>query len=143
MYVVITHLNRLIEAIQMSTHTTYHYYIKVEKDNPELSSFASWPGAMIYPQWLELPMSRTNFHGLKDVRAIEVRPCLSWLLCRLCSVIVAIPVHLWYNCSLVSSLIVWNDVGDCPKVVCSTKLFETEILWKSNHSALNSRFVTI
>ena len=25
------------------------------------------------PQWLELPMSRTNFHGPKDVRAIEVR----------------------------------------------------------------------
>ena len=24
------------------------------------------------PQWLELPMSRTNFHGPKDVRAIEV-----------------------------------------------------------------------
>ena len=28
---------------------------------------------MINPQWLELPMSRTNFHGRKDVRAIEVR----------------------------------------------------------------------
>ena len=28
---------------------------------------------MINPQWLELPMSRTNFHGPKDVRAIEVR----------------------------------------------------------------------
>ena len=25
------------------------------------------------PQWLELPMSRTHFHGPKDVRAIEVR----------------------------------------------------------------------
>ena len=25
------------------------------------------------PQWLELPMFRTNFHGPKDVRAIEVR----------------------------------------------------------------------
>ena len=24
-------------------------------------------------QWLELPMPRTNFHGPKDVRAIEVR----------------------------------------------------------------------
>ena len=33
---------------------------------------------MIKPQWLELPMFRTNFHGPKDVRAIEVRlyPCL-------------------------------------------------------------------
>ena len=28
---------------------------------------------MINPQWLELPMSRTNSHGPKDVRAIEVR----------------------------------------------------------------------
>ena len=28
---------------------------------------------MINPQWLELPMSRTNFQGPKDVRAIEVR----------------------------------------------------------------------
>ena len=28
---------------------------------------------MINPQWLELPMSRPNFHGPKDVRAIEVR----------------------------------------------------------------------
>ena len=28
---------------------------------------------MINPQWLELPMSRTNFHGPKDVRTIEVR----------------------------------------------------------------------
>ena len=28
---------------------------------------------MINPQWLELPMSRTNFHGPKDVRALEVR----------------------------------------------------------------------
>ena len=28
---------------------------------------------MINPQWLELPMSRMNFHGPKDIRAIEVR----------------------------------------------------------------------
>ena len=28
---------------------------------------------MINPQWLELPMSRRNFHGPEDVRAIEVR----------------------------------------------------------------------
>ena len=25
------------------------------------------------PDWLELPLSRTNFHGTKGVRAIEVR----------------------------------------------------------------------
>ena len=40
---------------------------------PNLSPFASWPGAIINPQWLELPISRTNFHGPDDVRAIEVR----------------------------------------------------------------------
>ena len=28
---------------------------------------------MINPQWLELPMSRANFHGPIDGRAIEVR----------------------------------------------------------------------
>ena len=28
---------------------------------------------MIKPQWLELSMSRTNFHGPKDVRDIEIR----------------------------------------------------------------------
>ena len=28
---------------------------------------------MIIPQWLELPMSRTSFHGPKDVRANEIR----------------------------------------------------------------------
>ena len=28
---------------------------------------------MINPQWLELPMSRTNFHGPKDVRATEIQ----------------------------------------------------------------------
>ena len=28
---------------------------------------------MINPQWVEQPISRTNFHGPKAVRAIEVR----------------------------------------------------------------------
>ena len=31
---------------------------------------------MINFQWLELPISRTNFYGAKDVRAIEVRQYL-------------------------------------------------------------------
>ena len=35
--------------------------------------YASWPGAFINPHWLELPLSRNNFHGPKGVRAIEVR----------------------------------------------------------------------
>ena len=28
---------------------------------------------MINPQWLELPMSLTNFYGPKDIRANEIR----------------------------------------------------------------------
>ena len=35
--------------------------------------YASWPGAMINIHYLELPLSRTSFHGSKGVRAIEVR----------------------------------------------------------------------
>ena len=31
------------------------------------------PGAIINPHWLELPLSRANFHGPKGVRAIEVQ----------------------------------------------------------------------
>ena len=31
--------------------------------------FASCPGLMSNPQWLELPIARTNFHSPKDVRA--------------------------------------------------------------------------
>ena len=49
------------------------YCVEDRKDFPKLSQFASWPGAMINPQWLELPISRTNFHGPKDVRVIEAR----------------------------------------------------------------------
>ena len=29
-------------------------------------------GAMIKPQWLELPISRINIHGPKDIRATEI-----------------------------------------------------------------------
>ena len=42
-------------------------------DFPGLAIFASRPGAMINPLWLELPMARAIFHGPKGVRAIEVR----------------------------------------------------------------------
>ena len=34
--------------------------------------FASWPSTMINSQWLELLMSRTSFHGPKDVPAIKI-----------------------------------------------------------------------
>ena len=50
-----------------------HYCVEDRKDFFKLSPFASRPGAMINPQWLELPISRTNFHGPKDVRATDVR----------------------------------------------------------------------
>ena len=46
---------------------------KKKKKFLKLSLFASWPGTMINPQWLEVPMSRTIFYGPKAVRAIEVR----------------------------------------------------------------------
>ena len=62
----------LNEAILMSTLNINHC-VENRKDFPKLSLFASWTGAIINPQWLGLPMSRTNFHGPKDVRAIEVR----------------------------------------------------------------------
>ena len=51
-------------------HSTYYYNIEDWKDTPKLYSFAFWPSVMINPQWIELPMSRTNFHGPRDVRAI-------------------------------------------------------------------------
>ena len=38
---------------------------------------------MINPQWLELPMSRTNFHGPKDVRVIEVRLCVYYIFAQI------------------------------------------------------------
>ena len=68
LYVVCTHRGD-------SNENTQHTII-VEKDRkyfPKLWPFASWTGAMISPQWLELSISRTNLHGPKDVRAIEVR----------------------------------------------------------------------
>ena len=54
-------------------YTQHTIIVKEIKKIPKLSLFASWPGTMINPQWLELPMSRTIFYGPKDVRAIEVR----------------------------------------------------------------------
>ena len=39
----------------------------------------SWPGTIINPHWLELPLSRTNFHGPKGVRANEDRLYLAIL----------------------------------------------------------------
>ena len=54
-------------------YTQHTIIVKERKKNPKLLLFASYPGTMINPQWLELPMSRTIFYGPNDVRAIEVR----------------------------------------------------------------------
>ena len=62
----------LIKAILIST-LNISFIIETRKDIPRLSTFVSWPSAMINRQWLELPMSRTKFHIPKDVRAIEFR----------------------------------------------------------------------
>ena len=51
---------------------------------------------MINRQWLKLPMSRTNFHGPKDVRAIEVR-----LYCCLFGGGYSDIDHFHCNCSIV------------------------------------------
>ena len=45
----------------------YHYCIEDRKGFPKLSPFAPGYGAMIDPQWFELPISLTNFHGPTDV----------------------------------------------------------------------------
>ena len=41
-------------------HSIYRFCIDDQNYFPNLSQYASWSGAMIYPQWLELPMSRTK-----------------------------------------------------------------------------------
>ena len=69
MYVVCTHQNCLIEAILMSTLNIPFYYRR-SKRHPYITSICLLPGTMIQPQWLELPISRKNFHGPKDVQTI-------------------------------------------------------------------------
>ena len=49
----------------------YHCFVD-QKEMSKLFPFAFWPGERINHLWLELPMSRTNFHDPKDVRAVEV-----------------------------------------------------------------------
>ena len=50
----------------MSTLNKLLFYRRSKRHTCKLSPLASWPRAMIYPKWHELPMS-------KDVRAIEPR----------------------------------------------------------------------
>ena len=57
----------------------------MENISPNLSLFASRPGVIINPEWLELLIS--YLHDFKDVRSIEV------LLCRICQVRITISEH--------------------------------------------------
>ena len=53
-----------------STYTITLYFIDHRKDIPKLSALASYPDAMINPQWLGPLMYLTNFHGPEDIRAV-------------------------------------------------------------------------
>ena len=77
-------------------HSTYNHCVENQKDFSQLSLFASGTGAIINPQWHELPMSRTNFHGPKDVRAIEVRLYLDMIIPFISTVLstLRLAVHL-------------------------------------------------
>ena len=57
---------------ESNEYTKNNYCVENQNYFLKLSLFAAWPGVTINPQWLELPISRKNFHGPKDVRAIEV-----------------------------------------------------------------------
>ena len=58
-------------TILMSTRNIL--LLKSREKKTKLSPFAYLPGVIINPQWLELPISRTNVHSPKGVRAIEAR----------------------------------------------------------------------
>ena len=59
-------------VIRIASLSTQHTIIV--KEIKKITDYhASWPGNMINPQWLELPMFQTILYGPKDVRAIEVR----------------------------------------------------------------------
>ena len=64
-------LIRIATSIILMSTLNIPYCIEDQNDFAKLSPFASWPGATVNSQWLELPMSWINFHGLKDLRAIE------------------------------------------------------------------------
>ena len=66
MFVISTHLDRLIDTILINILDIPFIFIEDRNNIIYLSPFACWPGNVINPQWLELPLSRT-FHGPKDV----------------------------------------------------------------------------
>ena len=57
---------------KQSLKPQYNFSVVDRRDTSKLSPFASWPFVMINPQYHELLISRSNFHGPKDVWAIEV-----------------------------------------------------------------------
>ena len=62
-----------MEAILIK-HSIYNYFIEGRIDIPKIFPFASWPGAMINPQWLDLSIYiKDKFHSPKNVRDIGVR----------------------------------------------------------------------
>ena len=65
---------------------------------------------MINPHWLELPLSRTNSHGPKGVRAIEVRLYYKMFIGQLITLNKLVP-ELQYdrNVSTKSSMFVGTD----------------------------------
>ena len=57
-------------------HSTYHYFVfhsRLKQHPCNIPIYLLTCRYMINPQWLELPISRTNLNGPKDVRGIEVR----------------------------------------------------------------------
>ena len=51
---------------------TQHTFILKQLEKVTMLCFLIWL-SLINPYWLELPLSRTNFHSPKGVRAIKVR----------------------------------------------------------------------
>ena len=71
--VICAYQNNLIKAILIGTLNIpcSIIFIEYRKDIPKLFPPASWPGAMINPQWFELAMPRTNFHSPKIFESLK------------------------------------------------------------------------
>ena len=70
MYVVVLKGIASIRRFYLVQTTYFNFEANRKVDQ---TYYASWPGSIINPQWLKLPLSRTNFHSPKGVRAIKVR----------------------------------------------------------------------
>ena len=64
-----------------SNEYTQHTIIEQNMEKKSLNYRVLLSDTIMNPHWLELPMSRTNFHGPKGVRAIEVRLYCTVLPC--------------------------------------------------------------